>query len=435
VLSCFTYKKTVILGGGLTGISLAYHLKGDYQLIERDSRLGGLCKTDIIKGFYFDKTGHWLHLRNRYTKSLVRKILGDGLVSVERKSMVYSKGVYTPYPFQANTYGLPPRVVKECLLGFLDAWFGKALQKKEPHNFEEWIYHHFGKGIARNFMIPYNKKLFGIHPKHITSAWCDRFVPKPTLEEVVSGAAGENEKKLGYNISFFYPKKGGIETLIRSFSSGLNNINLNLCPKSIEYKKRYLVLSNGTRIAYKNLVSTIPLPELLKLMPSLPAKVREAAGNLRFSSVLYFNLGLSHDVDHDYHWMYIPEEKYPYYRIGFFSHVVPSLAPRGKSSLYIEISHRRPLKTERLIPMVHKGLKDMGIIRSKKDIIVSDIRDIKYGYVIFDNNYYSSTSTIFKFLSEQGIYPAGRYGAWKYSAMEDAILEGKSLAEQIIGIN
>jgi protoporphyrinogen oxidase len=428
-------EKTIILGGGLTGISLAYHLKRDYQLIERESRLGGLCKTDVIKGFYFDKTGHWLHLRNRHAKSLVRKLLGDDLISVERNSRVFSKGVYTPYPFQANTYGLPPRIVKECLLGFLDAKFSKTSQKKEPHNFEEWIYHHFGKGIARNFMIPYNKKLFSIHPRYITSAWCDRFVPKPTLEEVISGAVGDNQRKLGYNIRFLYPKKGGIETLIKAFSAGLANINLNLSPKSIEYKKRCIILSNGAKITYNNLVSTIPLPELLKIMSSLPSKVREAAGNLRFSSVLYFNLGLSRHVGHDYHWLYIPEEKFPYYRIGFFSHVVPSLAPRGKSSLYIEISHRGPLKTKRLVPLVHKGLKDMGIIRSKKDIIVSDIRDIKYGYVIFDNNYYSSTSTIFKFLSEQGIYPAGRYGAWKYSAMEDAILEGKYLAEQIIDAN
>ncbi|MEW5766921.1 MAG: FAD-dependent oxidoreductase [bacterium] len=426
-------EKTIILGGGLTGISLAYHLKQkhNYQLLERESRLGGLCRTDMINGFYFDKTGHWLHLRNRYTRTLVKRLLGDELITVERKSRIYSKGVYTPYPFQAHTYGLPSAVVKECLLGFIEAKFGKNPKEKEPDNFEDWIYHHFGKGIAKHFMIPYNKKLFGIHPRYITSVWCDRFVPKPTLEEVVNGAVGDNEGKLGYNVRFVYPKHGGIETLIKALSVDLPSINLNLSPKRIDYKKKELILTNGTKAAYQNLVSTIPLPELLKLMPSIPLSVKEAAKKLKSASVFYFNLGLTHHVDHDYHWLYIPEEKYPYYRIGFFSHAVPSLAPPNKSSLYVEVSHRRPIKSEQLIPKVYQGLMEKGIIRSREDILVEDIQDIKYGYVIFDNNYYSSTSTIFSFLSEHEIYPAGRYGAWKYAAMEDAILEGKRLAEQI----
>jgi|Deesub1362A_J573_1020465.scaffolds.fasta_scaffold01197_12 protoporphyrinogen oxidase len=423
-------ERTIILGGGLTGISVAYHLKRGYQLIERESRLGGLCRTDVVKGFYFDKTGHWLHLRNRYTRSLVKRLLGDELLSIERRSMVYYRNVYTPYPFQAHTFGLPPDVIRDCLLGFIEA---RCINrpKKEPHNFEEWIYHHFGRGIARHFMIPYNKKLFGIHPRHITSIWCDRFVPKPTLEEVIDGAIGANENKLGYNIRFFYPRHGGIEALIKAMSVDLPNINLNLSPKKIEFRKKYLILSDGTRIAYKNLVSTIPLPELLRLMPSLPSRVKEAAGKLRFSSVFYINLGLRHRLDHDYHWVYIPEERFPYYRIGFYSHVVPSLAPEGRSSMYIEISHRRPLKIERLLPMVYRGLIDKGIIKSRKDILVEDIRDIKYGYVIFDNNYYHAVSTIFKFLSAHDIYPAGRYGAWRYSSMEDAILEGKGLAYRL----
>jgi protoporphyrinogen oxidase len=423
--------KTIILGGGLTGISLAYHLKDKYQIIEREARLGGLCRTDVIKGFHFDKTGHWLHLNKRYTKSLVKRLLGKDILTVERKSRIYSKGVYTSYPFQAHTFGLPPEVVKECLLGYLEAKFGEGASREEPDNFEEWINHHFGRGIARHFMIPYNKKLFGIHPKNITSIWCNRFVPKPTLEEVVSGAVGAHEKKMGYNVNFFYPRSGGIETLVKAFSAGLSNINLNTSPRKIEYRKKYLILSNGEKKYYQKMVSTIPLPELLRIMPSLPIRVKESAKKLKFSSVLYFNLGLNHRVRHDYHWLYFPEEKYPYYRIGFYSNVTPSLAPHGKSSLYVEISYRDLVSAEMLIPRVYKGLKEKGIIRSIKDVSVKDIRNIKYAYVIFDKNYYKCTSTIFDFLSKYNIYPAGRYGAWKYSAMEDAILEGKSLAERI----
>src|SRR5262245_674943 len=38
--------RVVILGGGLTGISTAYHLKRPWLLFERDDRLGGHARTD-----------------------------------------------------------------------------------------------------------------------------------------------------------------------------------------------------------------------------------------------------------------------------------------------------------------------------------------------------------------------------------------------------
>src|SRR5207237_166045 len=111
----------VILGGGLTGTSVAYHLGEGYRLLERDARLGGLVQTERLQGFLFDKTGHYFHVRDPYTKALLKKLLPGGLVQIARRSMVFSHDVYTRYPFQANTYRLPPEIVKECLLGFVQA--------------------------------------------------------------------------------------------------------------------------------------------------------------------------------------------------------------------------------------------------------------------------------------------------------------------------
>src|SRR6478672_2135158 len=113
--------RVVILGGGLTGISAAYHLKRPWLLLEKEARLGGHARTDVTRGFHFDKTGHWLHLRDPYTKGLVADLLPDQMVPVERKARIFSHGVLTRFPFQANLHGLPPGVVSECLLGFLAA--------------------------------------------------------------------------------------------------------------------------------------------------------------------------------------------------------------------------------------------------------------------------------------------------------------------------
>src|SRR5262249_34174770 len=133
------------------------------------------------------------------------------MTRVERKARIFSHGALTRFPFQANLHGLPPEVIKECLLAYLE-----RPKDLEPRDFAEYCEKHFGKGISRHFMIPYNKKLWGVDPSEITSAWCDRFVPRPTTEQVVAGAVGANPPELGYNVSFLYPRTGGIETMTRA---------------------------------------------------------------------------------------------------------------------------------------------------------------------------------------------------------------------------
>src|SRR6185503_20964578 len=159
-------RRVVILGGGLTGISTAYHLKRPWLLLEKEERLGGHARTDVTRGFHFDKTGHWLHLRDPYTKQLIADLLPGQMVPVARRARIFSHGVLTRFPFQANLFGLPPEVNAECLLGFLRAQMTPG-PAEPPRNFEEFCLQKFGDGISKHFMIPYNTKLWGVHPREI----------------------------------------------------------------------------------------------------------------------------------------------------------------------------------------------------------------------------------------------------------------------------
>lgn len=107
----------LIVGAGLAGLSAAYHLRGmPYKILEREREVGGLCRSYIKDGFTFDYTGHLLHFRQTAIKALVERLLPGRLQRHARKSYVYSHDTYTEYPFQVNTHGLPPEVVRECLL-------------------------------------------------------------------------------------------------------------------------------------------------------------------------------------------------------------------------------------------------------------------------------------------------------------------------------
>src|SRR6476660_7928151 len=201
-------KKVVVIGGGLAGASAAYHLLDhDPILFERESSVGGLCRSFRQDGFTFDCTGHLIHLRNQYVKDLVAKLLPNAFNSHERFASIYSKAVTTPYPFQANTYGLPPEVVKQCVMGFVETL--QSSSNGTSHNFHDWIVKTFGCGIAEHFMLPYNEKFWKQDLRTITSDWVSWSIPKPSLDEVMNGALGLTNKGMGYNPRFIYPRNGG----------------------------------------------------------------------------------------------------------------------------------------------------------------------------------------------------------------------------------
>ncbi|HEV3030783.1 MAG TPA: FAD-dependent oxidoreductase [Polyangia bacterium] len=422
----------VILGGGLTGISAAVHLRAPWVLFERDDRLGGHARTDERDGYRFDRTGHWLHLRDAGVKQLVDELLPGQMVPIARRAKIFSHGALTRFPFQANLHGLPPEVVKECLMGVIEARVANATStaRAEPKNFEEYCLRHFGAGISKHFMIPYNEKLWGVSPREITAAWCSRFVPLPNLEQIVAGAVGAGPPEMGYNVSFLYPKAGGIETFTRALQTRMRTdggrVHTRTSPDVVDWR-RHEVIAGGERVPYRAVVASLPLPELLKRMPDLPPEIEAHAARLRCTTLRYLNIASRAKPPADWHWIYVPETKYPFYRVNVFSSAMPTMAPLGGASICVEMSDRGPIGDAALRDSI-LALTAAGALTSPDDVVFAERKEIQYAYVVFDDHYYAATRAIFSFLEANGIYPRGRYGAWTYNAMEDCVLAGRDVA-------
>jgi len=421
----------VILGGGLTGISTAAHLRAPWLLFERDERLGGHARTDERDGYRFDKTGHWLHLRDPGIKKLVDELLPGQMVPIARRARIFSHGVLTRYPYQANLHGLPPEVIKECLLGVVEAKLGTAEAADLPDNFEEYCLRHFGAGISKHFMIPYNEKIWGVHPREITAAWCARFVPLPNLEQVIAGAVGAGPPEMGYNQSFLYPKSGGIETFTRALLTRVaaDRVHTRSSPDAVDWRRREVTVG-GERFKYRALVATLPLPELLKRMTDLPPEIETQAARLRCTTLRYLNIGARGQPPADWHWIYVPEKRYPFYRVNVFSTAMPSMAPAGCSSICVEMADRGPIPDAAVRDTV-AALVAAGALNDVNDVVFAEPKQIEYAYVVFDQHYYEATRVIFAFLEQNAIHPRGRYGAWTYNAMEDCVLAGREVAALI----
>ncbi len=423
-----------MLGAGLTGLSAGLELerrRATYRVFEKSATVGGHAITIEDSGYRFDRTGHLLHLRSDALRNEVLEWLDHDCLAIERRSVVFSHGVYTRYPFQANTHGLPPAVAYDCLMGFLATLTQPKLGS--PQNFEEFSLSHFGPGFTEHFMRPYNEKLWGVSAREISATWCQRFVPLPKLEDVMRGALGVDPPALGYNARFLYPRRG-IGALPEALAKRVPNLERSSAPRQIRLAKRELWFEQGT-LGYDTLISSIPLPTLLSLCDELPADVRDAARKLRATHLYYLDVALNGPNPKGFHWAYVPEPKYPFYRVGCYSHFSPELAPPGKASLYVELSAREEPPLARLLAEVTPGLIEMGVLGKSSDIAFARLRRLDHAYVIYDHDYEQALSVIRPFLAAHGVLSTGRYGGWNYSSMEDALLFGRAAVSSAFDAN
>jgi len=428
-------EKVVILGAGLAGLSCAYHLKEGYEIYEKEGEVGGVCRSKDIDGFTFDYDGHLLHFKNRYALDLLKNLMDGNLAPHHRDSWIFSKGVFTRYPFQANFYGLPEDVIKECISGLARARYSDPLKSHNGDGltFEDWILRTFGEGIAKYFMIPYNNKFWTVHPSQLTCDWIGRFIPIPTLDEALDGTLNDRESTIGYNSQFWYPIGGGIGEVALAFKRKIKRVNLSKEAVRIDVAKKEVTFSDGGKGKFDRLISTLPLPEIERLIHPLPKSLLSAFRKLKYLSIFNLNLGIGRENISDRHWIYFPEEEFVFFRVGFPSNFSESTYPKGASSIYAEVSYSitRPIDKSSLTQRIVEDLIKGGIICKEDAIRVLDVVDIRYGYIIYDRNYRKSVSAILNFLADNDIFSIGRYGRWRYMSMEDVILDGKQTARML----
>jgi protoporphyrinogen oxidase len=421
----------VIIGGGLTGLVAAERLESagvPVRLFERERQAGGACRSLEADGFTFDYTGHLLHVARPETEDYLTRLGSwDRLAVHQRRAAISIAGHTTPYPVQINTHGLSPQVRRDCLLGFVHAWAESTAS--EPADFREWVLERFGDGFARHFFFPYNSKLYRAEPEELSLDWVGRYVPKPKIEEVVNGAFGLHDAEVGYNATFRYPKHGGIRLLPDAVAEKTRSLELGREVVRINLRDRWLETADGERVAWQRLLATTSLPAVIdSLTDSLPEEVVAARRALRWVRVMNLALGVAGDAPSDEHWLYFPEPELPFYRVGFPSNH-GDLAPPGHHTVSVEISlDPGSGDVDALAAAADSALHSLGLV-DPAAVRVRRVTVLDPAYVVFDHERRHAVATLRRFLSRRGVALAGRWAEWKYSAMEDAILDGMRAAK------
>lgn len=423
-----TNHQTIVLGGGLSGLSAAYY--GDFPVFESQDFPGGTAASIRKNKFTFDYGIHVLNSKDSVFYDLLRE-LGVAVAVNVRKGFIYGFGSLASYPIQINTHHLPVGKCLQCVWGYV-------FRKKNavPKNYEEWLIKNFGAGFSRNFLIPYAEKFWGGDPKEMTFDWTDVRVPQASLSDVLKGALRNQDTKAGPNAEFRYPSEpgAGFAAIGDALASRVRDIRFSMKATAIDPHEKIVSFDkNKTEVRYENLITTIPLPELVRLISRPPAAVLEATNRLRWNSIAVINLGIDRPRINDGHWIHFPEKEISFFRISFPNNFCKGLSPENKSPIQAEVSYnaQNPPPKEQLLQRVRSDLIKTGIIDKNDKISFEEVHYLPYGYVIYDFNRQESVRIIHDYLKKHQIFPCGRYGEWAYLWCDEAIYSGKKAAEKL----
>jgi protoporphyrinogen oxidase len=451
--------ENIVLGAGLAGLSISYHLGHERcTIFEKKKHAGGHIHSEILNGFTWDEGPHLSFTKHQYVKDLFTRGTKNEIEEFTGFPTNYYKGSWIPHPAQSNLYALPEDIRNDCLRNFLQT--RESIDNNAiPVNYQQWIEMAFGKTFADIFPKIYTEKYWTVSPELLSTEWVGERVYYPEVEIVKQGAIAPLEKSTHYMTTVRYPSKGGYMTFATDLLDGAN-IQYNMEVVAIDLVAKMVRFSNGETYHYQKLYSSLPLDLFVKYCHA-PKEILNVAEKLVCSELLVINVEVNHPALIKEQWLYVYDEDKISSRINFTELLSPNNAPTGKCGIQAEVyfSKYKPIEFdyEFYANKVVEELIDMGLIKDKSYVENIHPRWVQYANVIFDLNHKDSLNTVLDWLSQNGLVResddlkpmtnwverdsddiklgdlvlAGRFGQWKYYWTDDCVMRGKYIAEHI----
>lgn len=416
----------IVLGAGIAGISASYHLrqKGIPSTIyEKDSDWGGLCGFFEIEGFRFDRFVHFTFTTDEYIINTFNS--SSPLYAHPSISYNYYQGAWLKHPAISNLAALPPEEKVSIIADFVNRPQADAA---EITNYDAWLRAQNGHYFAEHFATPYTRKYWGQEPAHMETRWIGQRIRCAPLEEVLRGSYAEQEQNFYYTSYMKYPIKGGFRSIMDSCRRKVD-IEFNKQVVQIDPQNKLLAFADGSQMPYSRLISSLPLPEIVRMIPGCPQRVLDAAARLSWTCGYQVSLGFNRPDVARHLWFYIYDEDVPPARVYSPNLKSADNAPAGCSSLQAEVFYANdapiPPAEEVLASTIEK-LKSICNF-TDEDIVVKDIRFEPYANVAFTHPIYENRQIVHDYLDSLGIEYIGRFGKWDYLWSFQAFKSGMEL--------
>lgn len=453
-------KSVVILGGGLSGLSVTWGLAGsDYEvhIIEKEDAVGGLAGSFIKNGYTFDYGIHNFYTKDAEIYYKVKELIKDEFLpsrGIYSDRKIIFRGQEYDYPLKATSIlkNMKLSVSLQCLFDYIKSIYRRNLYKPSYITSEDWMINHFGKGLYDNFFCAFTEKTWGISPKKMSADFASERIPKLSIRKMIKQIFNKKQNRTNADIysnkdfnptSSYYPPKGcwmigdsikkeietkGAKIHLRSRAKSLNIENGHICTAVFE--------KNGSIVEIRPdfVVSTIPITELINIIDNLDEETRNAGTKMRYRELIFLFLEVNKPRVFNAMSIYFHDSDVIFQRgseIKWYSDkTVPS---KNKTSLILEITNKDNLEDSKIYEESVKALEKKGYLL-KEEIENHYIVHKPHAYPIYDLNYKSNLEVFMKGISKiDNLFSSGRQALFRYIDMDQCIKMGLIVAQHILG--
>jgi protoporphyrinogen oxidase len=330
-------------------------------------------------------------------------------------------------------HGLPEDVIIKVVSDFVEE---RQKPERPVNNYAEWLLASFGRSFAELFPMQYTRKYHLTTADNMSTDWLGPRIYRPSLEEVLRGAISSSAPQIHYITHFRYPSEGGFNSYLNKLVPR-ENLNLNHEMVSLDPLARQIRFSNGVMVHYDALVSSVPLPDLIRMIRGVPQHVLDASKRLACSTCVLVNVGVDREDLSESHMTYFYDEDICFTRLSFPHMLATSNVPAGTGSIQAEIyfsSKYRPFTgtPEDWIEPVITDLRRCGLLREDDRVLFSTAMVMQYANIIFDLERAAALETVHGYLDDIGVSYCGRYGDWGYMWTDESFKSGENAAQKIL---
>jgi protoporphyrinogen oxidase len=427
----------VILGSGMAGFGAAYrfHQEGiTPTMYDKNGYHGGhTASFRHDSGFIFDLGPHISFTKDTRMQDLFADSVDQMYETMQVNLNNYWRGYWPQHPVQQHLHGLPHDVIVKVINDFVE----EQQRPEGPiNNYADWLLASFGRSFAELFPMQYTRKYHLTSAENMSTDWLGPRIYRPSLEEVLRGALSASTPTVHYITHFRYPTQGGFVAYLKKFVP-LGNLRLNHELTSIDPRAHELRFSNGTVANYDVLVSSVPLPDLVRMIQGTPQYVLDAAARLACSTCVLVNVGVDREDLSSHHLTYIYDEDICFTRLSFPHMFTRNNGPAGTGSIQAEVyfsDKYKPMtgKPEDCIEPVIADLRRCGLLRDSDRVVFREARLLRYANIIFDLERAEALKKVHAYLDDLGIAYCGRYGDWGYLWTDESFMSGEKAAERAL---
>lgn len=446
----------VVLGAGPAGLATGHELVANgvaVTVLERNSYVGGLCRTIHEGGYRFDLGGHRWFTKNEDLNNWFRRLMEGELVMVERISRIYYDGKYYMYPVAIGDVikNAGPVTIMKAGFAFLWAAIRYAGLNAPIRNMKDAYTAQFGSTLYEMFFRRYTEKVWGKPCEELSSDWVAQRSKGLSIWTVAREALSNRKSQVQSLIEeFMYPRDGYMripERMAEDIEKAGQRVLLSSPVKGIvihgpnDIEVVYGTPEGDRSIRANHVVSTIPLSLMAQIVtPKADADVVEAARGLEFRDLITVNLKLKRKQVSRDTWLYVQDEHILFGRLHEPKNWSRAMVPDDEhTSLVLECfctlgDKIWSLSDDDVAKRCVQDLADkLGFIDAR-DVVGWNVIRTRFAYPVYDLEYAGKLAKINAYLNQfEGLHIVGRTGTFRYNNADHSIEMGLLLGRKILG--